>query len=222
MPKHKHPQPHPAGFHKAMKGVLKAEHVERLNDAQVLITLPPCLEEDEIVEDSIPSEVLVKSDKPIRIKLSTIKADTHEERIDHAIQRLKEERSALGSDARLAAFLLTFFTCEIVARSIVGHVEYKKTGRKSLPGSYSTKDVNAALKKRHIIFDQKSVGKLFSATKGELASEMSARDLRDKIVHGMKPQHRSAVRGRYESLMGTMMEFLSAVEAWRNLHRSSS
>jgi hypothetical protein len=202
-----------------MKGVLKPEHVERLNDTQVRITLPLCpdydIEEDEVVEDWIPPEVLVKSDRPIRIELFTIKADTYEERIDHAIKGLKEEQSSLGSDARVATFLLTFFTCEIVAKSIVGHSQYGRTGRKSLPGGYTTKNVSDALRKLKINFDQKSVGKLFSADKGELASEMSARNLRDAIVHRMKLQHRSAVRKRYEYLMGTMGEFLSAIEAWR-------
>jgi hypothetical protein len=207
-----------------MKRVLKPEHVERLSDTQIRITLPPCpdfdIEEDETVEVWIPPSILVKSEKPLYAGSFTIKADTYEQRIDHAIQGLKDEQTGLGSDARVATFLLTFFTCEIVAKSIIGRSKGEGTGRKSLPGNYSTNNVSDSLKKLKIKFGQESVGKLFS-TEREVASEMSARKLRDEIVHRMKSTHRLAVRRRYASLMEAMMEFLSAVEAWRNLHRGS-
>jgi len=202
-----------------MKRVLKPEHVERLSDTQIRFMLPPCpdfdIEEDEIVEVWIPPSILVKSDKPLFAGSFTIKADSYEERIDKSIQGLKEEQT---SDAAAATFLLTFFTCEIVAKSIIGCSKYEGTGRKSLPGNYTTENVSDALKKLKIKFKQESVGKLFSAER-VVASEMSARKLRDEIVHRMKSTHRLAVRKRYAPLMGMMMEFLSAVEAWRNLHR---
>lgn len=108
------------------------------------------IEEDEIVPIWIPPEVLVKSDRPIYAGSFTIKADTYEERIDHAIQGLKEEQSG---DAAVATFLLTFFTCEIVAKSVVGHSKFKGTGRKSLPGKWTTKDVSRALKNLKIDFN---------------------------------------------------------------------
>ena len=160
----------------------------------------------------------MKSDRPIYAGSFTIKADSYEERIDNAIQSLKEEQPG---DAAVATFLLTFFTCEIVVKSVIGHSKDKGTGQKSLPGNYTTKTVSYALNNLKINFDQESVDKLFS-TREALASEMSARQLRDKIAHQMKPQHRSAVRERYASLMGTMMKFLSAVEAWRSRCRGSA
>jgi len=115
--------------------MLKTEHIEFPSNAKAHITLPSCpdydIEEDEVIDVWIPAEALAESDKPIYAGFFTIKAESYQERIDHAIQG------------------------------------------------------------------------------------MSARQLRNKIVHRMKPQYRSAVRERYESLMGTMTEFLSAVEGWR-------
>jgi hypothetical protein len=201
-----------------MENLLKPEHWEFPSNTEACLPLPPCpdydIEEDETIEVWVPAEALEKSDKPIRAGQYTIYADTYEQRIDHAIQGLKEEQSGLDSDMRVATFLLTFFTCEIVAKSIIGRSENEGTNRKSLPERYKAKEVTCALKERKIDFDQGAVEKLFSSAKVG-ASEMSARMLRNQIAHRMKPQYRKAVRERYESLMGTMGEFLSAVEAWR-------
>ena len=214
--KPRHPQP--AGWEKAVESMLKTEHIEFPSNAKAHITLPSCpdydIEEDEVIDVWIPAEALAESDKPIYAGFFTIKAESYQERIDHAIQGLKEEKSGLGPDAAVATFLLTFFTCEIVAKSVICDFLYEGTDRKSLPKKYNAEDLSNALEFRKINFEKESVEKLFSLGK-TLASKMSARQLRNKIVHRMKPQYRSAVRERYESLMGTMTEFLSAVEGWR-------
>lgn len=213
-----------AGWDNAVKVLLKPEHVERLSDSQVSITLPPCpdfdIDEDVTVDVWIPAEVLVISDRPLYAGSFTIKADTYEERIDSAIQGLREERDGPEPGAAVASFLLTFFTCEIVAKSVVSHSKYKGSGRKSPVTKYTTKDVGGALKDLKVDFNERLVDQLFSTEEQALASEMSARKLRDNVVHRMKPNHRSAVRTRYESLMETMTQFLTAIEAWRARSRA--
>ena len=83
-------RPQPAGWEAAVQKLLKPEHIERVSDTEIRITMPPCpdfdIDEDEIIHVTIPPEVLVKSTKPIYAGPFTIKADTYEERIDHAIQ----------------------------------------------------------------------------------------------------------------------------------------
>lgn len=209
----------PAGWSSAVKRMLKPEHVTRLSDTQVQITLPPCpdfdIEEDETVEVWIPAAAFTKSDKPVYAGSFTIKADTYFERIDTAINGLKEERESLAVDAKVTHFLLTFFTCEIVAKSVISYSKNKGTNRNDLVGTWTTKDIKRSLQDLKIDFSTSNVEKLFS-TERALASEMSARSLRDNITHRMKHQHRSAVRNRYEEIMGAMMQFLSVVEKWRS------
>ena len=216
--KRKERRPQPAGWDKTVKIMLKPENVERLSDTQVRITLPPIpdfdIEEDERVEFWVPPELLVNSDKPLYAGSVTIKADSYEERIDHAIQGLKEEHASLSPDAAVPSFLLAFFTCEIVAKSVVSHSKRGGKGRKALEDDWTTKAIDRALKHLNIDFNRELVKKLFSE-EPSVASAMSARRLRDNIVHRMKRQHRSAVRDRYASLMETMMQFLDAVESWR-------
>ena len=215
-------RPRPAGWEKAMKHVLKPEHVERLNDAQVRMTLPPCpdfdIEEDEEVEVWIPAQALVHSTRPIFAEKFTIKADSFEERIDNAMQGLSEERAQLGSSSALADFLLTFFTCEIVAKAIVSYAKYGTTGRKALADKWTTKDIAQALAAIDIQYDHASLDTLFSNVPA-LASEMSARALRDSIAHRMKRVDRKAVRDRYSVLMENMDDFLRAIRAWREKSR---
>ena len=218
MPKKKknRPRRQPEGWNKAVNAMLKPEHVVRVSDTEVRITLPPCpdynIEEDETIHVWIPPEALSKAEEPVYAGPFVIKADTYEQRIDNAIQAMKEEKS--GVAAAVPTFLIAYFACEIVAKSIVGHLKFRGTSRKSLPKSFTTKDVSDALKDMQIDFSNDSV-KLLFATEPLLASEMSARKLRDVIVHTMKPHYRSAVRERYESLMKTMTAFLGAVEVWR-------
>ena len=208
-----------------MKRMLRPEHVERLSDTQLRITLPPCpdfdIEEDEQIEVWIPPQLLVKGTTPLFAGTFTINADSYEERIDHAIQGLAEERTELGPNSRLATFLLTFFTSEIVAKALVSHAKYRGTGRKTPSNKWSTNDMTRALKTLGIDFDRASVDAIFS-TESALASEMSARALRDNVTHRMKRIHRQAVRDRYPALMETMERFLHAVSDWRNQHRSGA
>jgi hypothetical protein len=215
-------RPQPAGWDKAMKRVLRPEHVERLNDKQVRITLPPCpdfdIEEDEEIEVWIPAAAVVNATRPIFAGKFMIKADSFEERIDNAIQGLREERTDIGSRSVIADFLLTFFTCEIVAKAIVSHARHGRTGRKALADKWSTKDISQALTALGIQFDQVLLDGLFS-TVPALASEMSARALRDSIAHRMKRVHRQAIRDRYAPLIEAMESFLRAIDAWREPHR---
>lgn len=205
-----------------MKRVLKPEHVERLNDTQVRITLPPCpdfdIEEDEAVEVWIPAQALVNATRPVFAGKFTIKADSFEERIDNAMQGLEEERVELGSRSVLANFLLTFFTCEIVAKALVSHARYGRAGRKAIADKWSTKDIAQALTALGIQYDQAFLDVLFS-TAPALASEMSARALRDSIAHRMKRVHRQAVRDRSSVLLETMDGFLRAIGHWRDTQR---
>lgn len=80
-----------------MKRVLKPEHVERLNDKQVRITLPACpdfdIEEDEEIEVWIPPTALVNATRPIFAGKFMIKADSFEERIDNAVSRAERRAS---------------------------------------------------------------------------------------------------------------------------------
>ena len=148
----------------------------------------------------------------------TINADSYEERIDNAIEGMKEELAEPGAPSALTGFLLTFFTCEIVAKAIVSYAKYGRTGRKALADKWSTDDIAKALTKLDIQYDQGLLDLLFS-TAPALASEMSARALRDSIAHRMKRVHRQAVRDRYSVLMETMEGFLLAVGAWRDRQR---
>jgi len=218
----KRPSHQPAGWNKAVRRMLKLEHVERLSDTQVRITLPPCpdfdIEEDETVEVWIPAAALKNSDRPLYAGSITIKADSYWQRIDNAIQALKEERSGLGPETAVSDFLLTYFACEIVAKSIVSGSKHTASGRKSLQKQVTTRDICRALAKLQVNLNRSSVDALFSLEQS-LASDMSARRLRDKIVHGMKPQYRSAVRHRYTSLMAKMIAFLNAIEMWRETCR---
>lgn len=215
-PNHKRPQP--AGWEAAVKKLLKPEHVERVSDTVVKIHWPPCpdfdIEEDEIVHITIPPEALVKSTVPLYAGSITIKADSYEERIDHSIEGLREEETLLAEDAVVPRFLFTFFACEIVAKAIVSKYRHRGTNKKALVGKWSTKDINSALNYLNIDFDQLAVNSLFSEEK-VVASEMSARQLRDNVVHRMKSVHRNTVRNRYDFLMTTMQEFLDVVQEWR-------
>jgi hypothetical protein len=201
--------------------MLKPEHVERLSDTQVRITLPPCpdfdIDEDEEVEVWVPPQLLVKGTRPLFAGRFTIKADSYEERIDNAMQGLIEERAELGAGAPLATFLFTFFTCEIVAKAIVSHSKYGGTGRKRLTDRWSTSDIARALNALDIHFDLASLDALFSSEPA-IASEMSARALRDNVTHRMKRVHRQAVRDRYPVIMEAMERFLRAVGCWRQQH----
>ena len=210
-------RPQPAGFNKAVKPLLRPEHIERISDTQIRINFPPVpdfdIEEDEIVRVPIPPAML-KNATPGIEGTFTIKADSFEERVHNALRGLKEERAELGDCSQLATFLLTFFTCEIVAKALVSHIKYGRTGRKALADKWSTKDLSSALDKLSIQYDRESLDALFS-TEQALASEMSARVLRDSIAHRMKDVHRRAVRARYRDLMAEMDGFLSVVATWR-------
>ena len=46
------------------------------------------------------------------------------------------------------------------------------------------------------------------------ATDMSARVLRDNVVHRMKSVHRDAVRSRYDELMPLMRGFVDRVGDW--------
>jgi len=211
-------RPQPGGWDKAVSRLLKPEHVKRVSDTQVEITLPPApdfdIEEDEIVRIRVPAAALVHSLEDLDAGTFTIKADSFEERIDNALSGLREERDQLGAVSELASFLLTFFTCEIVAKAIVSHVKYGRIGRKALSDKWSTRDVSSALTTLGIPFDVNSIDALFS-TEQKLASEMSARALRDIVAHRMKDTHRRAVRARFKDLMAEMEHFLELVELWR-------
>jgi hypothetical protein len=211
-------RPQSAGWEKAVKRALKPEHVERLSDTEVQITLPPVtefdIEDDEIVEVWIPPSMLVKATEPLFAGRFTIKADSFKERIDNALQGLDEECAELGPRSKLAAFLLTFFTCEIVAKALVSHAKYGPTGRKALGDKWSTRDIAAAPTKLGVAYKRSELDPLF-ATEPKVASEMSARALRDSIAHRMKRVHRQAVRDRYLELMERMEGFLTAVRMWR-------
>jgi hypothetical protein len=141
-------RPQPAGWDKAVRRLLRPEHVERQSDAQMRITIPAVpdvdIEEDEIVRESVPAAALANGTHDLDAGTFTIKADTLEERIDNAIRGLREERVRLGEGAELATFLLAFFTCEIVAKALVSYVKYGRTGRKALADKWSTKDISTA------------------------------------------------------------------------------
>jgi hypothetical protein len=211
-------RPQPAGWNKAVRRLLTPEHVERLSDTQVRITLPPApdfdIEEDETVRVTIPASALVNSKQDIDAGTFTIRADTFEERIDNALKGLADERARLGVGAELATFLLTFFTCEIVAKALVSHVKYGRTGRKALADKWSTKDLAAAMAKLGIPHERSALDALFSEEPA-LASEMSARKLRDCIAHRMKDVHRNALRARYDSLLSDMDKYLATATEWR-------
>lgn len=214
-----HQRPQPAGWDTSMKAVLKPEHVERVSDTEVRITFPECpdydIDEDEIIHVNIPPSALVNATEPVYAGSFTIRADTFEERIDNAIKALSEEKEGLKKNAAVPSFMFTFFTCEIVAKSIVSICKYKGTNRKTPTDKWSTKEINSALRELGIEYDEDSVTNLFAENKRVMASEMSARVLRDCIAHRMKSVHRDAVKRRYDSLMATMKEFLSAIDVWR-------
>jgi hypothetical protein len=214
-------RPQPAGWETSMKVLLKPEHVERVSDTEVRMTLPECadydIDEDEVVHVTIPASALTKPTESVYAGAFTIKADTFEERIDNAIKGLGEETQGHNDGAAVANFILTFFTCEIVAKSIVSICKYKGTGRKTLASKWSTKDINNALKELSIGINESIVTALFAENKRVVASEMSARALRDSIAHRMKSVHRKAVKRRYDDLMQNMQEFLGAIEKWRSL-----
>ena len=128
-------------------------------------------------------------------------------------QGMKEERNALPEHARLVHFLLTFFACEIIAKSVVSMHMNKGKKTKALSSKWNTKEINSALNDLGILVSPVRIDQLFSKAKS-LASEMSARDLRDNIVHRLKGPHREAARHRYEELMPAMLEFVDVVEAW--------
>jgi hypothetical protein len=218
----RHRRPQPAGWDKAVRPLLKPEHIERISDTQVRITLPPVpdfdIEEDEIIRLRIPASVLVNATQDIDAGTLTIKADSFEERIDNSLKGLQEERAAIAGCSQLGTFLLTFFTCEIVAKALVSHVRYGRTGRKALGDKWSAKDISLALRELGIRYDGNSLDVLFS-TEQALASEMSARVLRDNIAHRMKDLRRRAVRARYSDLMAEMDRFLGAAAAWREQSR---
>jgi hypothetical protein len=185
----------------------------------VRITLPVCpdfdIEEDETVPMWIPASALKNSTQPIYAGSFVVKAATFKERIDNAILALEEEHECLGQATSVPSFIFTFFTCEIVAKSIVGYCKFKDTGRKSLPGKWSTKEIENAINELEIGFDSESIRFLFSEEQ-LVASQMSARVLRDNIVHRMRSTHRKAVKIRYVSLMEAMQRFLDAVKGWRD------
>jgi len=211
-------RPQPAGWDKTVKLMLKPEHVERLSDTQVRITLPPVpdfdIEEDETIEVWIPATA-VASGQAIYAGSFTIKADSFEDRIDHAIVGLKEELDDLGPNAAVARFLLTFVTCEVVAKSLVSHSKSKGQGRKALIDKWTTKDIGQALKGLGIHAEKALLDLLFSTEKA-VANDMSARLLRDNLVHRMKRVHRVAIRARLNSLLTAMQQFLTAVQEWRS------
>ena len=214
-----HKRPQPAGWNDSVKIMLKPEHVERLSDTQVKITLPPCedfdIDEDETIHVTIPPSAVVNATEPIYAGSFTIKALTFEGRIDNAIKALSEEKESLKEDAAVPIFMFTFFACEIIAKSIVSICKYKGTSRKTPTDKWSTKDINNAIKELGIHIDETSVNTLFAENKRVVASEMSARVLRDSIAHRMKAVHRNAVKRRYNSLIETMERFLKSVDAWR-------
>lgn len=210
-------RPQPGGWSEAVQRRLRPADVVRISDTKFEITLPPCpdfdIEEDEVVHIWIPASVLQNSKEPIYAGSFTIKADTYEERINHAIEGISEERRALPNNAKLAHFLLTFFACEIIAKAVVSLHKNRGKNTKALSKIWSTKDINRALSELGIAVAPARIDELFSKTRS-LASEMSARDLRDNVVHRLKRQHREAVRDRYEDLMLGMDEFLNAVGSW--------
>ncbi len=218
-------RPQPAGWDKAVARLLKPEHVKRISDTQVQITLPPIpdfdIEEDEIIRVRVPAIALARSNVDLDAGTFTIKADSFEERIDNALIGLREEREWLGASSKLASFLLTFFTCEIVAKAVVSHIRFGRTGRKTLSDKWSSEDVLSALATLGIANEADRIDALFS-TEQALASEMSARKLRDSIVHRMKDTHRRAVTARFDELMHRMEQFLELIEVWRRRHAATS
>lgn len=213
-------RPQPAGWDIAVKTLLKPEHIERVSDTEVKITLPECpdydIDEDETIRVTIPPSVLVKSTEPVDAGTFTIRADTFEERIDNAIQALNDEKGSLTKEAAVPTFMFTFFTCEIIAKSIVSMCRFKGTNRKTPTDKWSTKDVNDALRELQIDIDKETITGLFAEDKIIIASDMSARVLRNCIAHRMKSVHRNAVKRRYESLMAQMEEFLNTIRSWQN------
>ena len=210
-------RPQPGGWSEAVQRRLRPEHVERISDTQVKITLPPCpdfdLEEDEVVDVWIPATALKNAKEPIYGGSFTIKADTYVERIQHAIQGLNEERDALPEHAKLPHFLLTFFACEIIAKSVVSMHKNKGRNTKALSSRWNTKEISSALQDLGIQASSAKIEQLFSTAKA-FASEMSARSLRDNVVHRLKGPHREAVRNRYDELMPIMQDFVKSVETW--------
>jgi hypothetical protein len=216
-------RPQPGGWDTAVTRLLKPEHVE-ISGTQRKVTLPPCpdfdIEEDEEVEVWVPPQLVAGATGPIYAGKFTISADSYEERIDHALHGLKEERAAMGPSSPLATFLVTFFTCEILAKAVVSYDKNRGTGRKTLPATWpSNKEIAKAIKACDIQLDLADLDALFTKHPATLASEMSARELRDCIVHRMKGVHRDAVRTRYAALMGAMDLFLGAVATWRDTRR---
>jgi hypothetical protein len=211
-------RPQPAGWDKAIKDLLRPEHVERISDTKIRITLPAApdfdIDEDEIVRVRIPASALMNATRDIDGGTITIRAASFEERIDNALHGLQEERNELGDCSKLATFLLTFFTCEIVAKAIVSLAKYGPSKRKASGDKWSTSEVSSALAKLGIRHDAGSLDALFSEERA-IASEMSARVLRDSVAHRMKTVHRRAVRARFTQLMREMDRFLEAVAGWR-------
>ena len=123
--------------------------------------------------------------------------------------------SLLSDRAAIPRFLFTFFTCEIIAKAIVSKYRHRGTNKKALVGKWSTRDITESTEKLGIQFDKAKIRTLFSEEK-VIASEMSARQLRNNIVHRMKYVHRNAARRRHDSLMQTMDDFLSVVKKWRD------
>ena len=210
-------RPQPSGWSEAVQQRLRPEHVKRISDTQVEITLPPCpdfdIEEDEVVHVWIPPAALTNATEPLYAGAFTIKADTYTERIRHAIKGMNDELRALPENAELPRFLLMFFACEIIAKSLVSMKINEGTATKSLSKKWSTKQISASLKHFGIDHDSKQIEILFSEKKAP-ASDMSARSLRDNIVHRMKSVHRDAVRARFGEFMLRMESFLDAVEDW--------
>jgi len=196
---------------------LRPEHVERISDTQVKITLPPCpdfdIEEDEEIHVWIPASALTSATEPVYAGSFIIKADTYLERMQHAIQGMKDELEVLPVNAKLPRFLLTFFACEIAAKSLVSMKKNEGSDTKSLSKKWNTKQIRASLKHFGIEYASNDIQKLFSEEKVS-ASEMSARSLRDNVVHRMKGAHRDAVRNRYDELMPVLQSFLSTIEDW--------
>ena len=209
----------PGGWSASVKPLLSAENVELIADNQVKITLPKCedydIDEDETISVVIPAESLVKSTVPIDAGTFTIRADTFEERIDNALKALHEEKKGLSQSTAVPSFMFTFFTCEIVAKSLISLCKYKNTPRKTPTQKWSVNKITSALSELDISINENILNYIFEENKRVVASKMSARALRNCVAHKMKSVHRNAIKIRYTELMSNMDIFLNEIEEWR-------
>lgn len=122
--------------------------------------------------------------------------------------------------SHLAIFLYHYFTCEALARLLLG-ARVGITPQKALEGKNKLRlnSLEAALRRSNVSFDKTAAKRIFEANRHSFA-QASARKLRDRIVHGMNHRAIEEVYRRGASLVDEMRRFIRLIdEAAGESHR---